>query len=75
MLSSDKEKKTSIIELTLHEGKNRQVRRMLEAIGFPVMKLKREQYSFLTLQGLNAGEYRSLTPKEVNQLRNTSTKL
>lgn len=46
MLSSDKEKKTSIIELTLHEGKNRQVRRMLEAIGFPVMKLKREQYSF-----------------------------
>lgn len=75
MLSNDKEKKTSIIELTLHEGKNRQVRRMLEAIDFPVLKLKREQYSFLTLQGLNAGEYRALTPKEVNQLRNMSTKL
>lgn len=75
MLSNDKEKKTSIIELTLHEGKNRQVRRMLEAIDFPVMKLKREQYSFLTLHGLNAGEYRALTPKEVNQLRNMSTKL
>ncbi|GIO22586.1 pseudouridine synthase [Oceanobacillus sp. J11TS1] len=75
LLSSDKDKKTSILELTLHEGKNRQVRRMLEAIGFPVMKLKREQYDFLTLHGLNAGEYRALTPKEVNQLRSTSTKL
>lgn len=75
LLSSDKEKNTSIIELTLHEGKNRQVRRMLEAIGFPVMKLKREQYSFLNLHGLNAGEYRALTPKEVNQLRTMSTKL
>ncbi|WP_152654654.1 pseudouridine synthase [Oceanobacillus sp. CFH 90083] len=75
LLSTDKEKKTAIVELTLHEGKNRQVRRMLEEIGFPVVKLKREQYSFLTLHGLNAGEYRALTPKEVNQLRNMSTKL
>ncbi|WP_080876286.1 pseudouridine synthase [Oceanobacillus timonensis] len=75
ILSSDKEKKTSIIELTLHEGKNRQVRRMFEAIGLQVLKLKREQYAFLTLHGLKAGEYRALTPKEVNQLRNMSTKL
>lgn len=75
LLSSDKEKRTSIIELTLHEGKNRQVRRMFEALGYPVVKLKRERYSFLTLHGLNAGEYRPLTPKEVNQLRSTSTKL
>ncbi|MFD1065283.1 pseudouridine synthase [Oceanobacillus locisalsi] len=75
ILSSDKKKNTSIIALTLHEGKNRQVRRMFEAIDLPVIKLKREQYGVLTLHGLNAGEYRALTPKEVNQLRDMSAKL
>ncbi|WP_062356202.1 pseudouridine synthase [Bacillus kwashiorkori] len=68
-LSADKRKKTAIIEITIHEGRNRQVRRMFEKIGFPVLKLKRERYSFLTLHGLNAGEYRPLTPHEVKQLR------
>lgn len=68
-LKIDKRKKTSIIELTIHEGKNRQVRRMFEAIGHPVLKLKRERYGFLTLKGLNAGQARELTPHEVKQLR------
>lgn len=75
LLSTDQQKKTSIIELTLHEGKNRQVRRMLEELGYPVMKLKRERYDFIGLEGLNAGEYRALTPKEVNQLRAHAQKL
>lgn len=69
LLKMDKRKKTSVIELKIHEGKNRQVRRMFEAIGYPVMKLKRERYAFLTLKGLNAGESRKLTPHEVKQLR------
>ncbi|MED3551195.1 23S rRNA pseudouridine(2605) synthase RluB [Cytobacillus praedii] len=69
VLSIDKKKQTAIIELTIHEGRNRQVRRMLEAIGHPVIKLKRERYGFLTLQGLNAGEARELTAHEVKQLR------
>jgi 23S rRNA pseudouridine2605 synthase len=68
LLSSDRKKNTSIVALTIHEGKNRQVRRMFEAIGYPVLKLKREQYAFLTLHGLNAGEFRPLTPHEVKQL-------
>lgn len=68
VLSVDKKKKTSIIEITIHEGKNRQVRRMFEHIGHPVMKLKRERIAFLTLKGLNAGEMRPLTPHEVKQL-------
>ncbi len=42
---------------------------MLEAIGHPVMKLKREQYGFLNLHGLNAGESRELTLHEVKHLR------
>ncbi|WP_313798440.1 23S rRNA pseudouridine(2605) synthase RluB [Cytobacillus sp.] len=69
VLSIDKKKQTAIIELTIHEGRNRQVRRMLEAIGHPVLKLKRERYGFLTLQGLKAGEARELTAHEVKQLR------
>lgn len=73
VISIDKKKQTSIIELTIHEGKNRQVRRMFESIGHPVMKLKRERYGFLTLQGLNVGDMRELTPHEVKQLRTLST--
>lgn len=67
-LSANKRKNTAIIELTIHEGRNRQVRRMFEKIGYPVMKLKRERYAFLDLTGLNAGEWRPLTPHEVKQL-------
>lgn len=69
MLSLDQRKQTSIIQLTIHEGRNRQVRRMLEAIGHDVMKLKREGYGFLNLQGLRTGEARELTPHEVKKLR------
>jgi 23S rRNA pseudouridine2605 synthase len=75
VLSTDKKKNTSIVQITIHEGKNRQVRRMLEAVGHPVLKLKREMYAFLTLQGLNPGESRELTPHEVKQLRVLATKV
>lgn len=68
VLSSDKKKQTTIIEIMIHEGRNRQVRRMLEAIGHPVLKLKREKYGSLTLQGINVGDARELTPHEVKQL-------
>ncbi|WP_053364699.1 23S rRNA pseudouridine(2605) synthase RluB [Bacillus sp. FJAT-27251] len=73
LLSLDKKKQTAIVELTIHEGRNRQVRRMLEAIGHPVLKLKRERYGNLTLQGLSAGEKKELTPHEVKQLRTLAT--
>lgn len=69
MLSFDRKKQSSIIQLTIHEGKNRQVRRMFEAIGYPVMKLKREKYAFLDVIGMNPGDIRELTPHEVKRLR------
>lgn len=72
VLSVDKKKQTAIVEIAIHEGRNRQVRRMFEAIGHPVMKLKRERYGYLTLQGLNVGDMRELTPHEVKQLRTLS---
>lgn len=69
LLSFDKAAQKAIIEITIHEGKNRQVRRMFEAIGHPVQKLKRERFAFLTLHNLNTGEARELSPHEVKQLR------
>lgn len=73
-LSGDRRKNTSIVEITIHEGRNRQVRRMFEKIGHKVLKLKRERYAFLTLIGLNAGESRELTPHEVKHLRELAKK-
>lgn len=69
MQTVDKKTQTSIIEITISEGKNRQVRRMFEAIGCPVQKLRRESFALLTTHGLNAGEARELTKHEVKQLR------
>jgi pseudouridine synthase len=60
----------SRVELTLHEGRNRQVRRMLEAVGHPVMHLHRSVYAGLTLEGLEPGEWRELRPDELASLRN-----
>src|SRR5436190_3723560 len=59
----------SKVELTLHEGRNRQVRRMLEAVGHPVKRLHRSVYAGLTLEGLEPGAWRELTPEEVAALR------
>jgi 23S rRNA pseudouridine2605 synthase len=57
------------IELTLHEGRNRQVRRMLEAVGHPVARLQRTAYAGLTVEGLEPGQWRELEPSEVDALR------
>jgi len=66
--SINKKNRTSIIKLAIHEGRNHQVKKMCEAVGYPVIKLKRESISFLTLEDLKPGEYRKLTPKEVHKL-------
>lgn len=69
VLSANSKKGTAIVQISIHEGRNRQVRRMFEAIGHPVMKLKRESYSFLNLHGMNPGDVRPLKPVEVKSLR------
>ncbi|WP_283678776.1 pseudouridine synthase [Lentilactobacillus sp. Marseille-Q4993] len=60
--------KTSIVSLTIHEGRNHQVKKMFAALGHKVEKLSRESYGFLTLDGMNAGDYRRLKPHEVQRL-------
>lgn len=59
----------SLVELTLWEGRKRQVRRMLGRVGHPVKRLRRFAYGPLTLEGLAPGEWRELRPDEVAQLR------
>ena len=56
------------IELTIHEGRKRQVRRMLEAVGHPVVALERTALGPLRLRNLRPGEHRRLTPAEVETL-------
>ena len=57
------------IELTIHEGRKHQVKRMLEAVGHPVQRLHRSGYAGLDLQGLRPGRWRRLTKDEVAALR------
>jgi 23S rRNA pseudouridine2605 synthase len=57
------------IELTIHEGRNRQVKRMLEAVGHRVQTLHRSTYGPLSVEGLEPGAWRELEPEEVERLR------
>lgn len=70
----DKKTNTSIVELIIHEGKNHQVKKMFESIGYKVLKLKRERISFLDVNNLKSGEYRVLNPKEIKKLYNEVSK-
>jgi len=57
------------IELTIHEGRNHQVKRMLDAVGLPVRRLHRSKYGPLDLADLKPGQWRDLTPDEIAQLK------
>jgi len=70
----NKEREESFIELTIHEGKNHQVKKMLESVKLPVIKLTRERIAFLTVDKLKSGEYRKLSNKEISQLYVLATK-
>jgi len=69
MLSKDDKKNTSLIRITIHEGKNRQVKRMFAAINHPVIELKRTKIGKLTLGKLKPGQWRELTDKEIAYLK------
>jgi 23S rRNA pseudouridine2605 synthase len=57
------------VELTLHEGRKHQVKRMLTEVGHPVTRLHRSRYAGLTVEGLEPGAWRELEPSEVDRLR------
>ena len=74
ILKADKKTNTSVVELIIHEGRNHQVKNMFKALGYNVIKLKREAISFLTVDGLPSGEYRQISIHELKKLYNEAKK-
>lgn len=66
----DKVTETSIVQITIHEGKNHEIKKMFESLGHEVLKLKRERIAFLTVSDLKSGEYRILSHNEIKRLYN-----
>ncbi len=68
VISLDKKNDSTLLNLTITEGRNRQVRRMCETVGFPVKKLKRLSFGGVNLDGLTKGDLRVLKPHEIKVL-------
>ena len=69
LISYNDKNPSSFLEVTIHEGKNREIRKMFEAIGFTVIKLHRIREANIELGDLKSGEYRRLKPFEIKKLR------
>ena len=72
--SKDEEKNTSLVEISILEGRNHIVKRIFLKLGYDVIKLKRLSYGFLTLGNLKSGEYRKLSKKEIQEFLNANKK-
>lgn len=70
----DKQPGRVVLQMTIHEGRNRQIRKMCEAVGLEVARLKRTAIGPVKLGMLKPGEYRELKPDELRALRNAITK-
>lgn len=70
ILKIDEEKNISRVEITIHEGKNRQVRKMCETLGYSVLALHRSKIGEITVKDLKIGEWRYLSNKEIDALVN-----
>ncbi|BAD04323.1 16S rRNA pseudouridylate synthase [Onion yellows phytoplasma OY-M] len=73
--SSYKPKPSTWLKLVITEGKNRQVRKMMQSLGYQVLKLKRYRYSFLTIENLTIGAYRPLKIHEIKKLKTLTTQI
>ena len=74
LTEKDVAKNQCSFDLTIYEGRNRQIKRMMEALGYEVRRLHRKELAFLKCSDLRQGEYRILKPFEVAQLRSLATK-
>ncbi|MFC5630536.1 MULTISPECIES: pseudouridine synthase [Streptococcus] len=72
IIKVEPDKNRSVVELTIHEGRNHQVKKMFESCGLLVDKLSRTQFGTLDLTGLRPGEARRLNKKEISQLYNAA---
>lgn len=65
----DTDKKNTVVEITIHEGRNRQVRKMFEVLDYPVLRLKRVAIGPLTIDGIEEGKWRYLRKNEIDRLK------
>lgn len=72
IIKVEADKNRSVVELTIHEGRNHQVKKMFESVGLLVDKLSRTRFGTLDVTGLRPGEYRRLNKKEISQLHNAA---
>lgn len=66
---------STTMEILLHQGLNRQIRKMFEFLGFEVVSLKRIQHATITLEGLKRGEFKPIKPRQIKDLRNFLNKI
>ncbi len=72
-ITYEKDKQQTTFDLTIMEGRNRQIKRMMEALGFQVRRLHRKQLAFLTVDDMSQGDYRRLKPFEIKKLKALAT--
>lgn len=64
----DYEGKNTVLQIILYQGMNRQIRKMLDALGFPVISLKRISHGTINIQGLKKGQFKYIKPREISDL-------
>ena len=69
ILKIDEEKNISRVEITIHEGKNRQVRKMCETLGYSVLALHRSKIGEINVKDLKIGEWRYLSKREIENIK------
>ncbi len=67
--------KNTVLQIVLYQGMNRQIRKMLDSIGFPVISLKRISHGTINIQGLKKGQFKYLKPREIQDLLRQIQKL
>ena len=67
--------KRTVIQITLYQGMNRQIRKMFENLGFEVATLKRIQHATITSEGLKKGQFKPIKPRQIKELRNFIEKI
>lgn len=65
----------TILQVTLYQGLNRQIRKMFDTLGFEVVSLKRIQHATITIEGLKKGQFKPIKPQQIKELRNFLNKL
>lgn len=71
----DYEDRNTVLQIVLYQGMNRQIRKMLDSLGFPVISLKRISHGTINIQGLKKGQFKYLKPREVSDLLKQIAKL